>query len=492
MLDSNLPTFYIKPSPDAPLSNTIYFSQDESELQPQYTLRRPDPKLPASKNCYAIALYDSYNPEVLYAEVLVQPEWQQPTLSAAEIRAQNGVPAPLVPIVPNNFIIQLYNPDQQVTVRQIAGSWNSSSHWEFEMPQTSFRQPSASMLDRSQDDPPASDITPKVPFKWKRDGKLSKDITCFLVGKSSDTKKNKEPDIPIAMFKGSKTLTLYQPNMHRVDLEDFKGLEVVILLGASVIKDIFFNPNREMFNINAPTATRKNSGTVIPPKSTSPVATMSGAIFPVSKVSTSPTLDPETARLKAQIEAEEKDRERAARQEERRLKKMLEQEEKERRRREAEVEKETERLKKIYGVPPPLPSRHPQQQAPPPSQPPRPQASPYVNQPPYSRTEAFPQYYSAPHSRPPPVQRPVSTPANGPLGNFDNRASISNLSNLMGGSNAPPPQKRPHRHSGPYLQPPNAGNASSSGFFSSSGSNDGGGYFGFGRNKLTKKKSVFF
>ncbi|KAH8801649.1 hypothetical protein F5884DRAFT_807408 [Xylogone sp. PMI_703] len=484
MLDSNLPTFFIKPPTDTPLSNAIYFSQDESEPQPQYTLRRPDPKLPASKNCYAIALYDSYNPDVLYAEVLVQPEWQQATLTAAEIRALNGAPVPLVPIVPNNFIIQLYNPDQQVTVRQIPGSWNSSAYWEFDMPQTSFRQPSASMLDRSRDDPTASELTPKVSFKWKRDGKLSKDITCFLVGKT-DSKKSKEPDIPIAMFKGSKTLALYQPNMHRVDLEDFKGLEMVVLLSASVIKDIYFNPNREMFNIDSPRATRKNSGTtVIPPKPTSPVATMSGAILPAAKVSSSPPLDPETVRLRAQIEAEEKERERRAREEEKRLKKMLEQEERERRRRDAEVEKETERLKKIYGVPPPLPSRQqPQPQfAPPPRQ-------PTINQP-YTNAQPFPQYYSAPHSRPPPVQRPVSTSSVGLSGGFDHRPNISNLSGLMGGSNAPPPQKRPHRNSGPYLQAPGAGNASSSGFFSSLGSNEGG-HFGFGRNKLSKKKSFF-
>lgn len=489
MLDSNLPTFFIKPSSDSPLSSTLYLSQDESEPQPQYTLRRPDPKLPASKNCYAIALYDSYNPEVLYAEVLVQPEWQQPRLTAAEIKAQNGVPPALVPIVPNDFVIQLYNPDQQVTIRQVAGSWNSSSHWEFEMPQTSFRQPSASMLDRSQDDPPASDVTPKVAFRWKRDGKLSKDITCFLAGKSSDSRKHKEPDIPIAMFKSGKNLTLYQPNMHRVDVEDFKGLEVVIILGASVIRDIFFNPNREMFNIDQPKTTRKNSGTIIPPKSTSPIATMSGGILPVSKVPTSPALDPETARLKAQLEAEEKERERATLEEQKRIKKMLEKEEKEQRRRQAEIEKETERLKKIYGVPPPLPSRQQyQQQAPPP-----PSAGPqpwqYGSQPQYPGPQpGLSQYQSAPHSRPVPVQRPVSTPSAGLAGGFDHRANISNLQNVLGGSSAPP--KRQHRNSQPYLQPPGPGNASSSGFFNSSGSNDGG-LFGFGKNKLTKKKSAY-
>src|SRR5271168_4902734 len=209
MLDENLPTFFIKPSSDTSLSSTIYLSQNGSELQPEYMLRRPDPNLPASKNCYAVALCDSYNQEVLYAEVLVQPEWTQPTLSQAEIRAHNGIPPPPVPIVPSNFIIQLYNPDQQVVVRQIAGSWNSSAYWEFEMPQNTFRVPSVSALDRSQSDPAASDVTPKIAFKWKRDGKLSKDISCFLSGKSTEGRKNKEPDITVAMFKGGKNLTIY-------------------------------------------------------------------------------------------------------------------------------------------------------------------------------------------------------------------------------------------------------------------------------------------
>jgi hypothetical protein len=505
MLDENLPTFYTKPSSDNPLSSTIFLSQHGSELQPEYTLRRPDPHLPVSKNCYAVALYDSYNPEVLYAEVLVQPEWTQPTLSQAEIRAQNGIPAPPVPIVPNQFAIQLYNPDQQVIVRQIAGSWNSSAHWEFEMPQNSFRQPSVSALDRSQNDPAVSDVTPKIAFKWKRDGKLSKDISCYLSGKSTDGRKNKEPDITVAMFKGGKDLTIYEPNMHRVDVEDVKGLEVVFLLSAAVIKDIFFNANREMFNISSPNTTntnpkRKNSGPVIATgkSSTSPPPTMSGAVYstPPSKVpasqippqqssrplqqatrpppATNPRaqweIDAETARLKALVEEEEreqKEREKRDREEQKKIKKMLEAEEKERekerKRRDAEDAKETERLKKLYGVPstsnspprvqfaPAMPPR-PQQNYPPPPQ--------NWNAPP----KQLPQYQSAPHSRPVPVQRPLST-GSGPS-NMNTNASLNTW------------LQRPQQ--GPYLQAPGQGTASSSGFF------------GLGGKKVQKKRSVFF
>jgi hypothetical protein len=479
MLDENLPTFYIKPSSDNPLSSTIYLSQNGSELQPEYTLRHPEPNLPASKNVYAVALYDSYNPEVLYAEVLVQPEWTQPTLSAAEVRAQNGIPPPPVPIVPQNFTIQLYNPDQQVIVRQIPGTWNSSAHWEFELPQNSFRVPSVSALDRSQSDPAISDVTPKISFKWKRDGKLSKDITCVLAGKSTDGRKNKEPDITVAMFKGGKNLTIYEPNLHRVDMEDVKGLEVVLLLAPAVIKDIYFNASREMFNIGNPTvsanARRKNSGPVIGGKLSSSPPMMSGANQPpatvVNKVPASqilpqqkpPTIarppadprtqweiDAETERLKRLVEREERERERAERDEQRRIKKMLDDEERARKKRDAEVAKETERLRKQYGVvgmggvPPTPPRPQPQQQL---GYQPRPQ-------PPQ-------QFYSAP-------SRPLSTPT-GPYG-------VAAGGSWPGGAQRPaqvPPQNSP------YLQAPGNGAASSSGFFSG---------LGIGGKKMQKSK----
>lgn len=479
MLDENLPTFYTKPASDNPLISTLFLSQNGSELQPEYVLHRPDPNLPASRNCYGLALYDSHNPDVLYAEVMVQPEWTQPTLSQAEIRALNGAPPPPVPIIPTQFTVQLYNPDQQVIVRQMPGSWNSSAYWEFEMPQNSFRLPSASALDRSQDDPAASAVTPKIAFKWKRDSKLTKDISCYLSGKSTDGKKNREPDITVAMYKGGKNLTIYQPNMHRVEVEDTKGLEVVLLLSSAVIKDVFFNANREMFNINSPTATagrsrRKSSAPMIQTaiKHGPGSPTMSGAVFssptssqfppsqsqpfqgrrhsPSTNLQTQWEIDSETARLRALVEAEERDRQRADIEEEARLKMMLENEERERQRREAAVAAETERLRQQYGVgggPPGV-----QYAGGAPSLPPRHQ---------------MPQYQSAPHSVAPPVQRPVSTPG---------------LNYSYAGNNwASSSSSRPPQGASPYLQAPGSGGASSSGFF------------GLGsKNKIQKKKSVFF
>ncbi|TGO59018.1 hypothetical protein BOTNAR_0171g00210 [Botryotinia narcissicola] len=488
MLDENLPTFFFKASTDTPLSTPIFLRQDGSDLQPEYLFRRPDSNLPASKNCYAVALYDSCNPDVLYAEVLVQPEWTQPTLSQAEVRAQNGIPPPPVPIVPNSFTIQLYNPDQQVLVKQIAGSWNSSAYWEFEMPQISFRAPSASALDRSQSDPAFSDFTPKVAFKWKKDGKFSKDLSCFLSGKTAEGKRNKEPDIPVAMFKGGKDLTIYQPNMHRVDVEDFKGLEVVLLLSAAVIKDIFFNASREMFNIRA-LRNRNNSCPVIrengrpsispvmtggiipglPPRRTSHPLPTGPSPPPTVNARTQWEIDAETARLKALVEAEERERQRMELLEEKRIKKMLEQEEKEQRRRDAEIAKETERLRKQYGVMPvngnangnANPGQGIQfapQQAP--------------QQAPQRPTITTP--YSAPYSAPMPA-RPMST-GPGPAG------YAVGMGMGMGSGPSSSSQARPQAQiNSPYLQAPGSGTASSSGFFG-----------GKKMTKVQKKRSVFF
>lgn len=448
MLDENLPAFFIRPSDD-PLQSTIFLSQGGRDPLPEYTLRRPDPATPAAKNCYAVALYDSHNPDVLYAEVLVQPEWSQPTLSQAEIRANNGLTPPPVPIVPSSFAVQLYNPDQQVVVRQVAGSWNSSAYWEFEMPQHTFRVPSASSLDRAQSDPAASALTPKAAFKWKRDGKLSRDLACFLVGRSADGKKSREPDITVAMFKRGKELTLYEPNLHRVDVEDTKGLEVVILLGVTVIRDIFFEASREMFNISSPSASGARKPSAPPPVAayapSPPFA--SGALPPPSPTAPDPMaqwqLDQETARLRAQLDADAKERERRDRHEQKRIKKMLEAEEKERRRRDTDVAKETERLRRQYGVEPvrddfaPRPAVHFSPSLPPralagaqgPSMPPRPNAAygggnyPPPPQPqPQDRAQSrmslynharpvanLPEYFAAPHARPAPVRRPAST-----------------------------------------------------------------------------------
>lgn len=353
------------------LSSNVLFTQHGSEPQPSYTLRRPDPSQPASQNRYAIALYDAFTPDVLFGEVLIVPEWSQPTLSAEAVRQNGGVAPPPEPIMPSEFTIHLYNPDQEIKVRYKPKTWNTQPSWEFEMPQQTFKQPSNSTLDRTQSDPAASDLTPKLKFVWRKDGSLSKDFACYLSGKSTTPgakKKNKEPDITIAIFKQLKEFTLYEPNLYRVEMEDFKGLEVVLMLGAVVIRDVFFTPMKDTFNVSNPSALSSNGRTNTPPRTnTAAVADPARPSRPqvtiplrdsrpVSNVDPRANRNPdaENARRRQQQQsASERERERQRRQqaeeEERRTRKMVEAEQNAQRKKEAEINQETERLKRLYG-----------------------------------------------------------------------------------------------------------------------------------------------
>ncbi|KAF2680944.1 hypothetical protein K458DRAFT_392603 [Lentithecium fluviatile CBS 122367] len=406
MLDEALPTFFLKPAADKVKHHEAFlFTQNGSEPEAAYALTSVDPASNDARNTYAVALFDSHNPDILYGEVLSQPGWSQSSLSQEEIRKNGGVPPPPQPIFPTEFAIQLYNPDQQILVTQQTTRWSGSVSWEFSMPQTSFRTPSASSLDRSLNDPGADAATPQINFAWRKEGRLGKDMTCYLTGKSTDptgkkAKKSKEPDIAVALFSGLKEVTIMESNLYRVEVEDYKGLEVVVLLGAAVIRDLFFHNPRESYHIVDP-AGRKNSGGVrgragssplAPANITPPVMTpqpppqpqrpvqrplqpVKGAAInglynqpqgPASRNDAKrtslpplrtnnqpvPRLDPrtqweidaETARLKAQVEAEareqkrraEKTRRRQEEDEERKTRQFLENEERKRKQEEAE------------------------------------------------------------------------------------------------------------------------------------------------------------
>jgi len=284
------------------------------------------------------------------------------------------------------------------------------------MPQYTFRTPSVSALDRQQNDPAADATTPKIRFAWRHEGKLSKDLTCFLIGKSTDTqskkKGGKEPGIAVALFSAYRNLTVYEPNLHRVEMEDYKGLEIVLLLSATVIRDIYCGQMKDCFNVGE--APRRNSGGggLLRPKPSAGLlntqAAASSSQLPLQQTSTSPPaaanglyglpvdsrmnippnqrpvpappadprtqweIDAETSRLRKQAEAERrveeqrrKEREKADAAEAKRMQKMYEAEEKEQRRRQAEIDRETARLRRQYGdqsalMPPkpPLPERH--------------------------------------------------------------------------------------------------------------------------------------
>jgi hypothetical protein len=147
------------------------------------------------------------------------------------------------PVLPTSFTIQLYNPDQQVVITQKPGSWGHNQTWSFDLPSQSFRKPSASTLDRTQDDPLALEITPKIRFKWKNNSKLSKDLVCLLSGVSTNPdgtkKKNKEPDITVPILKSLKEMTLYKPNLQSLHLEDMMGFSLAVLLRLPIIARAF-------------------------------------------------------------------------------------------------------------------------------------------------------------------------------------------------------------------------------------------------------------
>ena len=235
------------------------------------------------------------------------------------------------------------------------------------MPQQSFRQPSTSILDRTQSDPTASETTPKLNFRWKKEGKLSKDYVCSLSSKSTNPdgtkRKHREPDITIGIFKHFKEITVYEPNLQRVEMEDPKGLEVVLILGAVVIREVFNSNMRESFNItensrrnSAENSTSTSSNPNLPPRRHQQSSASFPATFQGPTSRPPPTdprsqweLDAETARLRKQVEHEEQQRRRAEAAETKRIKRMVEEEERRARDKQKEIDRETERLKRLYG-----------------------------------------------------------------------------------------------------------------------------------------------
>ena len=319
------------------------------------------------------------------------------------------------------------------------------------MPQQTFRQPSVSSIDRAQNDPAALEVTPKIGFKWKKDSKLSKDLACFSSGKSTNPdgskKKNKEPDITVAIFRSLKEVTLYEPNLQRVEMEDMKGLEIVLLLGAVVIRDVYFGRTYEAFNITDPHRPSSNS-TSPRPAATSvgfqevpPTARQDSHFSPSRPIITIPSRDPrvpptdprsqweidaETVRLQKLADAEERARKKRDAAEQKQIRKMLEAEEREKRRRQAEVDQETARLKRLYGQ---------GEQMARPSLPLRPRQHPYHGMPnPYERPQTQPQFFSQQSAfqqtawgQPIPENVPYVNPAASPShnGSFGGSASAS-------------------------------------------------------------------
>lgn len=272
-------------------------------------------------------------------------------------------------------MVRLYNPSQQIKVTQKLGSWSSAPTWYFELPQRTFREPSASAIDHAQKEPAASELTPRICLKWKKDSKFNKDMTCYLSGSTMNVdgtrRKNREPDITVAIFYGLKQMILYEPNLQRVEMEDIKGLEIVLLFSATVIRDVYFGSIQQAFTLDEQAGRRRGSETTggsfealdpgtrsnaLLSKSTQQVdlanVTSSAANVPTKALPLPGTAsqslnDVVKARRRKESEGKEKEIRRRHK-EEKETRKLLEAEERARLRRQAEIDKETDRLKRIY------------------------------------------------------------------------------------------------------------------------------------------------
>jgi hypothetical protein len=280
------------------------------------------------------------------------------------------------------------------------------------MPQCTFRAPSTSALDRATNDPTADPTTTHINFVWKKEGRLTNSLVCYLTGRSTDSnskkKGGKEPDVPIAFLDHYKDLTIYESNYHRVEMEDYKGLEVTLILTAATIRDVYCGHRKDCFNSGESPRKNSSGGGLLGRKKSSPaLATPANTPPPIPSPalpprpggsshhsqpnvphsrpflhanSTTPNLRPnstpprpsasapppdpraqweidaETARLRkateneARIaEARRREQQKADEAERKRLKKIVDQEGREKRKKQEEIDKETERLRRKYG-----------------------------------------------------------------------------------------------------------------------------------------------
>ncbi|TGZ78454.1 hypothetical protein EX30DRAFT_157158 [Ascodesmis nigricans] len=249
-LDENFPIFLF--SHDDPkrarhitaISSTI----SGSPPNPVYTYTRA----PSARNTYTAQLTDALFPSITYATIITDLEIPPPSPGTP-------LPAELKVLLPAEFTLNLYNPDSSV-IFELHASTLRGNYWEFTLPKRSFHPPSNSLIDAHYDPIPSERLT----FRWRKEGGAltRKQLRCYLVSPGNlpgpggrKTKKGAgEPDIPVAMFEGlgeksgRGELTLYESNFRRMEVQDLKGLEMVLVMGARIVNDVYFCRTREMFN----------------------------------------------------------------------------------------------------------------------------------------------------------------------------------------------------------------------------------------------------
>lgn len=170
-----------------------------------------------------------------------------------------------------------------MVLTQKPSSWGSGPYWEFSLPKTSFLQPTGSRLDHELD---AAGrllaVTPVATFRWRKEGGMLTrgSLRCSLIYESNvlhddggggpgvPTESNangkrkasgpSEPDMTVAIFTnglaggkgaGKGEVTVFEPNLKRVEVEDLKGLEVTLVMTAIAIADVYFGDMRTGFNL---------------------------------------------------------------------------------------------------------------------------------------------------------------------------------------------------------------------------------------------------
>lgn len=237
---------HVKPK-EEPHIVTLSYTVSGSEPQAIYTLTRS----PTLRNTYSLTLSDASFPSIHYAHLTTALEF-----------AATTPPDPPKPLLPKSFTLNLLNPTSTVTISLLHTTLRGN-FWEFTLPKQSFTPPSASRIDTHYTAPPSTHLT----FRWRKEGSAltRRQLRCSLVspGNLPGAKRNAgaaEPDIPLAMYSGLAStrgeLTIYESNLARVELEDMKGLEMVLLISARVINDIHFVPTAQSFNTALPAPDR--------------------------------------------------------------------------------------------------------------------------------------------------------------------------------------------------------------------------------------------
>ena len=221
-----------------PTTTKVTFKANGSPAQQLYTLARD----PGPRDTYALSLLDARFPTIRYSTLT--------TVLTPPPAFDNGGP-----LLPRTFTVHLFAPDSSITV-DLHSPRLGGNHWDFALPQHSFPPPSQSAVDATYA-PPVAEM---LRFRWRKEGGIlsRSQLRCSLVHGGD------EPDTVLAMYAGVSDkagrgeLVVYESNFRRVEMEDLKGLEMVMLVSARAINDIWFLPTAISFNAALSTSNGAN------------------------------------------------------------------------------------------------------------------------------------------------------------------------------------------------------------------------------------------